>query len=158
MVLNVQQSFIHITYVDPLVVGRNVLQTLIHFNLRDNITECDCSLNENFGFLIQFEMKRLKLPNILLPVCNQAVQDYYGDCLNCRDGGFMPSILLFHCGTISYCHESFLTLLSISGHSFVLLFTTLILLLKINFTENFLIKILCLFVVTPPLPRHGGTA
>ena len=134
-------SFNHITYVGPLVVGRNVLQRLTYFDLRGNVIECDCSLSENFGFLIQSEMKSLKLPGFL-PVCNQAVQDYYGGCLTCRDQGFNSSISLFQYSITRYCQEPLLTLLSISSATFVFSFLTLTLLLKSKFTKNFLIKIL----------------
>ena len=139
-------SFNHITYVGPNVVGRYVLQRLAYFDLRGNLIECDCTQSENFGFLIQTEIKRLKLPGFL-PVCSQAVQDYYGGCLTCRDQSFMPSISLFQYSITSYCQEPLLTLLSISGITFVLLFVTLTLLLNSNFTKNFLIKILSFKVI-----------
>ena len=139
-------SFNYITYIGPNIVGRHILKRLTYFDLRGNLIECDCSLSENFGFLIQTEIKRLKLPGFL-PVCNQAVQDYYGGCLTCRDQGFAPSISLFQYSITSYCQEPLLTLLSISGTIFVLLFVTLTLLLNSNFTKNFLIKILSFKVI-----------
>ena len=139
-------SFNHITYVGPLVVGRNVLQRLTYFDLRGNVIECDCSLSENFGFLVRSKIKSLKLPGFL-PVCSQAVQDYYGGCLTCRDQGFTPSISLFQYSITRYCQELFLTLLSVSVSSFVLLFVTLTLLVHSNFTKSFLIKLLSFKVI-----------
>ena len=145
-------SFNHITYVGPLVVSRNVLQRLTYFDLRGNVIECDCSLSENFGFLIRSEIKSLKLPGFL-PVCSQAVQDYYGGCLTCRDQGFAPSISLFQYSITRYCQELFLTLLSVSGSTFVLLFVTLTLLVHSNFTKSFLIKLLSFKVIGKKQPN-----
>ena len=145
-------SFNHITYVGPNVVGRNVLQRLRYFDLRGNVIECDCSLSENFGFLVRSEIKSLKLPGFL-PVCSQAVQDYYGGCLTCRDQGFMPSISLFQYSITRYCQELFLTLLSVSGSTFVLLFATLTLVVYSNFTKSFLIKLLSFKVIGKKQPN-----
>ena len=134
-------SFNHIAYIAPEVMHRTVLKRLSYLDLRGNVFECDCSLSENFGFLVQSEIRNLKLPGFL-PVCTQAVQDYYGGCLTCRDEGFTPSISLFQYSTTGYCQEFFLTLLSISYIIFILLFVTFTLMTKSNFTKNYLIKTL----------------
>ena len=139
-------SFNHITYVGPNVVSRNVLQRLTYFDLRGNVIECDCMLSENFGFLIRSEIKRLKLPGFL-PVCSQAVQDYYGGCLTCRDQGFSPSISLFQYSITRYCQELFLTLLSVSSSTFIFLFMALTLLLNSNYTKKILRNIFSLKVI-----------
>ena len=132
-------SFNSIAYVGPDVLDRKVLERLSHLDLRGNLFECDCSLSENFGFIIRSPIKSLKLPGFL-PTCTQDVQDYYGGCLTCRAQGFTPSISLFQYSITNYCQELFLTILSVSGATFIFLFVVLILMANSNFTKTYLIK------------------
>ena len=134
-------SFNYIAYIDPNVIDRSVLERLSYLDLRGNVFECDCSLSENFGFLVQSEIRSLKLPGFL-PTCTQEVQDYYGGCLTCRAQGFTPSISLFQYSITNYCQELFLTLLSVSSAAFIFLFVTFTLIAKSSITKDYLVKTL----------------
>ena len=139
-------SFNDIVYIGPNVIGKSVLERLTYFDLRGNVFECDCTLSENFGVLIQKGMRKLVLPGFL-PVCDQAVQDYYGGCLTCRGQSFTPSISLFQYSLTNHCQQLFLTFLSLSCATFVFLFVTLTLLANSRFMKNFLIKALSVNVI-----------
>ena len=151
--MTIDLSYNDIAYIGPDVITYKILSRLKYFDLRGNVIECDCSLSNNFGKVIQARNKSLILPGFL-PVCDQAVQDYYGGCLTCRDQGFSPSISLFQYSYTNYCQKLFLTLLTISGVTLIFLFVTLTLLAKSNVIKFFLLKTFSrsLIVANPPHP------
>ena len=113
-----------ITDVRPHIIDQNTLSNLTYLDIRKNPMYCDCSLTENFGWLVYSSYSKLNIPGFF-PVCSDVLENYFGGCLTCFGSHQSEPHSLFLYSLSSICQKQFLILLTILYVSILLFFTTI---------------------------------
>ena len=137
--LDLQSNYI--SDVRPSIIDQYVLSNLQFLDLRGNALVCDCSLNQNFGWLIYSNNSQLELPGFL-PMCPPVMIDYYGGCLTCKtvENAGCRSQTLFLYSLSDICQKQSLSILTISFTTFIIIFILSSLACKCKPFRNWLIK------------------
>ena len=130
----------YISDVSHSIIGIAVLKNLRYLDLRKNMLSCDCSLKDNFGWLIYSNDTKLVLSGFLSK-CPAVVENYYGGCLRCFTVTSSHSQSLFMHSLINTCEVDFLIILIVCFTMFTLSFQILSITFNSKSFKNWFIKL-----------------
>ena len=129
----------YVTDVGLKVIDKRTLQKLKYLDLRRNRLTCDCSMSRSFGWFIQFSDKHLLIPGFV-PLCSDAVDDYYGGCLSCATGTSIQQSSLFLYSSSFICQETFLQTLTVVSNMIIFLLLVMPLVSKTKILKKALVR------------------
>ena len=109
---SIDLSFNRIRDIGPSIISRALLKNLKLLDLRGNFVDCECSLQDTFGWLVDSgTLNHSKLPGFV-PECSSIVIDYHGGCIAC-EGSYKSDdpISFFSFVATNKCQEDFLSVL-----------------------------------------------